>query len=239
MRKDVKLLAVAAMLSLPVCSFAADSSKAWYNPKNWFSKNKSATSTTVTGNVDSIIKDQVFFKTLDGQTLLLLGNKAGKVGECGNAKVRVFGNVYTPSDKYPAGALQVRNYRVLEEAVKAEETTPEPVAEPEPYVEASPEPIAEPVAETVTETTSEPSVEVEAVTTQTEKEDVIVEIAEESSQEATKKVKLYVVKSGDTLGKISSKMLGSATKWKEIAKANNITNPKHLKVGMTLQIPEN
>lgn len=231
MRNRIKFLAVTAMLSLPVSLFAADSS--WYNPKSWFNKDNK-TSTTVTGNVESI-KDQVIFKTLDGQTLLLIGKKASKVGECGNeAKIRVFGNVYKPSDKYPTGALQVRNYRVLEEGAAATATNTE-ASTTNTTEEATPEPYEEPVLEAAPEVADETPTEVVATP---EKDETVVEVEEEQNEEPAKVAKTYVVKSGDTLGKISSKLYGTTTKWKKIAEANNITNPKHLKVGMTLNVPE-
>lgn len=47
----------------------------------------------------------------------------------------------------------------------------------------------------------------------------------------------YVVKSGDTLPKISLKMYGTRNKWKQIAKANHIRDPKDIKVGQRLRIP--
>jgi len=46
----------------------------------------------------------------------------------------------------------------------------------------------------------------------------------------------YTVVSGDTLGKISHKFYGTTAKWKKIAKDNNITNPKRLKIGDVLTI---
>lgn len=230
MIKRIKFLAVTAMLSLPVSLIAAENS--WYNPKSWFNKDNKNTSTTVTGNVDSF-KDQVIFKTLDGQTLLLIGKKASKVGECGtDAKIRVFGNVYKPSDKYPTGALQVRNYRVLEEGTKAEEATNTSKTS-EVTEEPTPEPYEEPTLEAAPEVVDETPNEIVATP---EEDNTIIEAVEEETE--TKAVKTYVVQSGDTLGKISSKIFGTTTKWKKIAEANNITNPKHLKVGMTLKVPE-
>ncbi len=47
----------------------------------------------------------------------------------------------------------------------------------------------------------------------------------------------YTVKKGDTLGSISKKFFGTTTKWKEIAKANGISNAAKIKVGQTLEIP--
>ena len=235
MRNQIKFVALTAMLSLPVGLLAAESS--WYNPKSWFNKEGKNRSTTVTGNVESI-KDQVIFKTFDGQTLLLIGNKAAKVGECGKeVKIRVFGNVYKPSDKYPTGALQVRNYRVIDEAtattpiVATDDKTASEEPNPEPYEEPSLESAPE-VAEETTEVTAAP-----------QEEETVVEVEEEKEEpapapKASKAAKTYVVQSGDTLGKISSKLFGTTTKWKKIAEANGITNPKHLKVGMTLKVPE-
>lgn len=49
--------------------------------------------------------------------------------------------------------------------------------------------------------------------------------------------KEYTVKPGDTLWAIAQKYLGSGTKWREIAEANNIVDPRKLKVGQRLVIP--
>ena len=47
----------------------------------------------------------------------------------------------------------------------------------------------------------------------------------------------YTVKKGDTLGSISKKFFGTTTKWKEIARANGISNAAKIKVGQSLEIP--
>lgn len=47
----------------------------------------------------------------------------------------------------------------------------------------------------------------------------------------------YTVKKGDTLGSIARKFFGTTTKWKEIARANGISNAAKIKVGQTLEIP--
>lgn len=51
--------------------------------------------------------------------------------------------------------------------------------------------------------------------------------------------KFYVVKKGDTLQKIAARedVYGDARKWREIAQANKIRDPKKLKVGTKLKIP--
>ena len=229
MRNQIKFVALTAMLSLPVGLLAAESS--WYNPKSWFNKDDGEEFCIS----EESIKDQVIFKTFDGQTLLLIGNKAADVGKCGTeAKIRVFGNVYKPSDKYPTGALQVRNYRVLDEAAA---TTPIVATDDKPSTEeATPEPYEEPSLESAPEVAEE-TTEVAAAP---QAEETVVELEEEKEEPAPapKAAKTYVVQSGDTLGKISSKLFGTTTKWKKIAEANGITNPKHLKVGMTLKVPE-
>ncbi|GAB6901870.1 LysM peptidoglycan-binding domain-containing protein [Kineosporia succinea] len=52
------------------------------------------------------------------------------------------------------------------------------------------------------------------------------------------KTKIYVVKQGDTLGKIAAKQLGSAKRAADIKKLNpSIRDPKHLKVGLRLKLP--
>ncbi|MDD3146422.1 MAG: LysM domain-containing protein [Candidatus Riflebacteria bacterium] len=47
----------------------------------------------------------------------------------------------------------------------------------------------------------------------------------------------YTVRKGDTLGSIAKKFFGTTTKWKEIARANGISNAAKIKVGQTLEIP--
>jgi nucleoid-associated protein YgaU len=54
----------------------------------------------------------------------------------------------------------------------------------------------------------------------------------------TTRPKMYTVKAGDTLGSIAKQFYkGDGTKWRAIAKANDIKNPKHLTVGMRLRLP--
>lgn len=47
----------------------------------------------------------------------------------------------------------------------------------------------------------------------------------------------YIVQSGDTLGAIAKRILGSSRRWREIARANPNVNPNRLMVGQTLVIP--
>jgi nucleoid-associated protein YgaU len=48
---------------------------------------------------------------------------------------------------------------------------------------------------------------------------------------------MYVVKSGDTLSKISKTYYGNANEYNKIAQANNISNPDKIQVGQQLRIP--
>ncbi|MDN3723624.1 LysM peptidoglycan-binding domain-containing protein [Aequorivita sp. SDUM287046] len=50
-------------------------------------------------------------------------------------------------------------------------------------------------------------------------------------------MKTYTIKSGDSLGSIAFKELGSTAKWREIAALNDIVNPNNIKVGQLLQLP--
>lgn len=50
-------------------------------------------------------------------------------------------------------------------------------------------------------------------------------------------VRLYFVKSGDTLSKIAQALLGDYRRWQEIAKLNGIRDPRTLRVGSRLKIP--
>jgi 5'-nucleotidase / UDP-sugar diphosphatase len=47
----------------------------------------------------------------------------------------------------------------------------------------------------------------------------------------------YVVKKGDNLSKIAKKVYGDGKKFKQIAMANHITDPNHIRVGQVLVIP--
>lgn len=53
----------------------------------------------------------------------------------------------------------------------------------------------------------------------------------------TATAKTYKVSSGDTLSAISQKLLGSASRYQEIAKLNNISDPNKIQVGQTLTLP--
>jgi hypothetical protein len=48
---------------------------------------------------------------------------------------------------------------------------------------------------------------------------------------------IYIVKSGDTISKIAAKKYGDANKWKRIADANNLRDPRSLTIGKRLRIP--
>ncbi len=230
MRTKLIAVVIMAILALPAGAFAKSGD--WWKPSSWFSKK--SRSTTITGVVDSVAENKVMFKTLDGQTLQLIGEPAAKVGENRSVKIRIFGNVVKPDQKYPSGAVQIRSFKVLE-AVPVETaepaSEPETTYEPEPYIE--PEPVEEPA----------PYVPSEPVAADVEEDDEdaapFVDDATEYADEepAVEEAKTYVVASGDTLGKISQKVYGTTAKWKQIAEHNGITNPKLLKVGMTLRIP--
>jgi acyl transferase domain-containing protein len=47
----------------------------------------------------------------------------------------------------------------------------------------------------------------------------------------------YKVRPGDSLGRISAKMLGTAARWREIARLNRISDPRTLRVGQVIRIP--
>jgi nucleoid-associated protein YgaU len=50
--------------------------------------------------------------------------------------------------------------------------------------------------------------------------------------------KLYVIKVRDTVSAIAALFYQDPGKWREIAKANDIDNPRHLKPGQVLRIPK-
>jgi LysM repeat protein len=52
------------------------------------------------------------------------------------------------------------------------------------------------------------------------------------------KTRIYVMKKGDTLSKVSIKYYGTASKWRKLADANKIKNPNRIKVGYRLKIPK-
>lgn len=49
--------------------------------------------------------------------------------------------------------------------------------------------------------------------------------------------KKHTVKQGDTLWDLADKHYGDGSKWRDIAKANNITDPRRLQIGANLTIP--
>ena len=60
----------------------------------------------------------------------------------------------------------------------------------------------------------------------------------EQEQPAKKKLVLYTVVSGDTLGGIAYRLLGSAKYASNIASLNSIDDPRTIQLGRTLRIPE-
>lgn len=52
------------------------------------------------------------------------------------------------------------------------------------------------------------------------------------------KERTYVVRPRDTLWSIAKKFYGDASRYKEIAKYNNITDPNKIRVGQVLKIPK-
>jgi LysM repeat protein len=65
-------------------------------------------------------------------------------------------------------------------------------------------------------------------------------VAEEKLHIARAKIapgQFYTTKSGDTLKSVAKKKYGDASKWKVIANANNIRDPKKVHAGMHLRIP--
>ncbi|MFZ5950674.1 MAG: LysM peptidoglycan-binding domain-containing protein [Candidatus Rifleibacteriota bacterium] len=241
MRKRlISFVVILAMLSLPCGVFAKSKWTDWWKPGEWFGKKQR--STTVTGVIDSVAGNKVVFRTLDGQMINLIGDQAAKVAENRTVKIRVFGNVFKPDQKYPTGALQVRGFKVLEEeivtpkdvTIGSEEQVstqePEPYVEPEPVLE--PEPVQEePAPQAYDEEPSPAAMSADEHENEEPADEVSADVEEPEFTE-------YVVVSGDTLGKISKKIYGTTGNWKKIAKSNGITNPKLLKVGMTLRIPK-
>jgi LysM repeat protein len=47
----------------------------------------------------------------------------------------------------------------------------------------------------------------------------------------------YTVRKGDTLSAIAARLLGKASRWRDIASLNGIRDPSHLQVGQKLKIP--
>lgn len=230
------------IVSIVILLSSVVQSEAGYLSKmtDWFRSKKK--STTVTGVIENVEGRKVFFKTDDGQLLELTGKKAEKVAEFKGAKIRVFGNVRKPDARYPTGGLEVRNYRILEEAKKQEpqvaqvqqpQMQQEVVQETQP-VEPEPAPEPEPPKQQNIAQLDQQEEEHHDTTTDVETAMTSTTPEEHEVQDA----QTYVVQKGDTLAKISKKLFGTTKYWKKIAKYNNINNPKNLKVGMTLKIPK-
>lgn len=63
-----------------------------------------------------------------------------------------------------------------------------------------------------------------------------VQAKEEPQRQTKEPSKTYTVKKGDTLWAIAQKQLGNGSKWQDIAKLNNISNPNSLQVGQVLKL---
>lgn len=61
--------------------------------------------------------------------------------------------------------------------------------------------------------------------------------AERQGAEPTTPAKTYTVVKGDTLGRIAATQLGSASRWQEIAKLNDLRDPNTIRPGQILKLP--
>ncbi|HWA51914.1 MAG TPA: LysM peptidoglycan-binding domain-containing protein [Patescibacteria group bacterium] len=59
----------------------------------------------------------------------------------------------------------------------------------------------------------------------------------QQAADTTNENKTYTVTKGDSLWKIAKKVLGNGNDWKQIADANNISNPSQIEIGQILTIP--
>ncbi|MBF0405976.1 MAG: LysM peptidoglycan-binding domain-containing protein [Candidatus Riflebacteria bacterium] len=223
-RKSLVVALLAGAMLLPVPSVYAKNP--FSGVMEWF-KGKTR-STTVTGIIESVDGRKVMFKSSDGQLLELTGRKSEKLLEHRGATIRIFGNIRKPDSKFPTGGLEVRNFKVTEEAA------PPAVEEP---VSSAPVETETPVQETELAPAPEPLPEPEPAPEYVPEPAPVVEPVHSDDNQLAPGSK-YVVQKGDTLAKISKKVYGSTGKWKKIAQANKINNPKSLKVGMSLKIPE-
>ncbi len=66
----------------------------------------------------------------------------------------------------------------------------------------------------------------------------IPEFEKEKTRTENDSYREYTVRTGDTLSRIAKKCLGKSSRYHEIMKLNNITNPGKLRVGMKLRIPK-
>lgn len=62
--------------------------------------------------------------------------------------------------------------------------------------------------------------------------------APEDDKKNDEKTEEYVVQSGDSLASIAQQVYGDPTLWREIARANDLREPYALRVGETLEVPE-
>ena len=141
--------------------------------------------------------------------------------------------------RYPAPAIYDRNASapVMDKGV-----APQPADDPEKAVDRAAE--GENNVQALPEETKKPAQEVAVKDDKTAKADAKTDA---KAQEADKKAaagavdgKLYVVKSGDTLGSIAQKFYGRASMSDVISRANSkvIKHSDRLQVGMRLVIPE-
>lgn len=63
-------------------------------------------------------------------------------------------------------------------------------------------------------------------------------LKERPTEDKKDKLKPYLVKKGDTLWDVADKKLGDGSRWKEIAKLNNISDPRTLQIGVKLKMPK-
>lgn len=85
---------------------------------------------------------------------------------------------------------------------------------------------------------SETAVDADTTAQRDDASDPPSENGQQRRGDAQERDQRYVIQSGDSLASIAQEVYGDPTRWREIARANNLEEPYALTVGASLRIPD-
>ncbi|HSJ43600.1 MAG TPA: LysM peptidoglycan-binding domain-containing protein [Euzebyales bacterium] len=85
---------------------------------------------------------------------------------------------------------------------------------------------------------SEAAVDADTTAQRDDASDAPSENGQQRRGDAQERDQRYVIQSGDSLASIAQEVYGDPTRWREIARANNLEEPYALTVGASLRIPD-
>jgi len=182
---------------------------------NYF-RNLDTDKTFPTTTVSENIEEQGNYTVTAGDSLWKISEKVYGTGY-NWTKIRDSNNIKNANDIKEGQVLTIPRIKELadEEGIKLAEATPEPTPSPAPEATPTPKPLTTPKGEVISE-----------------------KISNDLTKPDIKAGGTYTVVRGDSLWNIAVSAYGDGFRWVDIAKANNLANPRIIHAGNVLVIPE-